>query len=178
MNKFLISALSVGLFFGTALSAQAGMYIGAGLGYAKNKGDVKFSSFKEDYKSSSTYSVAVGYDLPVVPVRLEGELFSNSSKIEHTKKHVRYNALMGNAYVNLPFPIVAPYVGAGVGYVRLKGDNVSAWQGMFGVETNIPLIPVTGGLEYRYISSGEAKKSGAKYEYKTHVLMAKIRFEF
>lgn len=178
MNKFLIPALAVGLFFGSALSARAGMYVSAGIGYAKNKGDVKFSNVKEDYKSSSAYSIALGYDLPVVPLRFEGEFFSNSAKVEHTKKHVRYNALMGNAYLNLPFPIVSPYVGAGVGYVRLKGDNVSAWQGMVGVETNIPLVPLKGGLEYRYISSDEAKKSGVDYEYKTHVIMAKIRLEF
>ncbi|MDD4519626.1 MAG: outer membrane beta-barrel protein [Alphaproteobacteria bacterium] len=163
--------------------AQAGMYVGAGLGIAGNSGEAAevATSQDYDYKSSPAYSLSLGYDVPILPIRVEGEFIRNSAKLKEIGNKVFLNGLMANAYVNLPFPIVSPYIGAGVGFVRFKGENTSAYQAMLGVEASIPFVPVKGGVEYRYLTTkNDSKFSSDQYnlDYDAHILMAKVRFEF
>ena len=54
----------------------------------------------------------------------------------------------------LPFPIVSPYLGYGLGRINLK-DSKDGSQGMnqfvAGVKYKIPVAPIAVSTEYRYI---------------------------
>lgn len=78
---------------------------------------------------------------------------------------------------------VRPYVGLGVGGVRVgyspfdSEDDVFGWQAMAGVE--IPIAgQVSGFVEYRYQDAATAEDSGLEWEYLSHNLGLGLRYTF
>lgn len=178
IKTFILALL--GIVF--AFTAQAEFYVSAGLGAAKNTGSTTKNITKADYDSSAVYSVAFGYDLPFIDIiRIEGEYLHNRVEIKKGLGYVNMDAVMANAYVDIPFilPLLTPYVGAGLGYGRLENDNVLPMQFMLGVDAEIFVIPVIGSVEYRYLQSNRsANSANEKNKYYSHILMAKLRYEF
>ena len=166
----------------TAFCAHAEFYVSAGLAAVKNTASVTKKLYKADYDTSTAYSVAVGYDLPFVDiVRIEGEYFHNRAEIKKGLGHINMDALMANAYVDIPFilPLITPYAGAGVGYGRFENSNVMPLQLMLGLDAEIFVIPVIGSVEYRFMQANrEAKNAKSREKYYSHMLMAKLRYEF
>ena len=88
---------------------------------------------------------------------------------------------MANGYVDIPFilPLLTPYVGVGLGYGRFENDNVMPMQLMLGMDAEIFVIPVVGSLEYRYLQTNRsAKSANERNKFYSHILMAKLRYEF
>lgn len=162
--------------------ASAEFYVSAGLGATYNRGSIIRDSHKDDYDTSASYSLAVGYDLPIIDlVRIEAEYLHNRSDVDDAGGAVSMNAFMANGYVDipLPLPLLTPYVGAGIGYARLESDNVMAYQGIIGVDAEIFVLPIIGSLEYRYMETNRpAKRLHETDKYYAHTIMAKIRYEF
>ena len=89
--------------------------------------------------------------------------------------------LTTNAYVDIPFvlPLLTPYIGGGIGYGRFESDNVMPMQLMLGIDAEIFVIPVIGSFEYRYLQSNRsAKSANERNKFYSHILMAKLRYEF
>lgn len=165
-----------------SVCARAEFYISAGLGAAKNTGNVTKTIVNKDYETSPIYSLAVGYDLPFVDiVRVEGEYLHNRAKLKNGLGYVNFDAAMANGYVDIPFvlPLITPYVGAGIGVARMENSTVMPYQLMLGLDGEIFVLPIVGSLEYRYLKTNkEASSAQEKDKYYNHVLMAKIRYEF
>ena len=77
------------------------------------------------------------------------------------------------------------YVGMGLAYSQLKGNGAkSDWQVvpqyMLGLDLSLPLIPVAGGIEYRYMDTKfDGKDFGDNgIKTKVHTVMMKGRFHF
>lgn len=171
------------LFFATLITtANADMYVSAGIGYTDNNGSVTHNNVHSKYDPSPSYSLAVGYEMPFSDLmRAEVEYFHNRTDSKKNIGKVTIDALMGNAYVSipLPLPLLTPYVGAGLGYARMENDNLAMYQGIIGIDAEVFVIPMVASLEYRYATTNRSS-SNHKQEskYKSNILMAKIRYEF
>ncbi len=182
MNKKLLSLSLAGLILASA-NANA-FYVGAGVGSSKAK--IDGTSFDKD----AAFSVYTGMSipLPLIPIRGEVEIFNLKS--EKDSINTKIQGAAANAYVGLPLlPIVKPYVGMGLAYSQLKesgdfGTMKSDWavrpQYMLGLDLSLPLIPVAGGIEYRYMDTTfDGKDFGSDgVKGKIHTVMMKGRFHF
>lgn len=175
-------------------------YIGASVGSSKTKVSVED---KINMQSKTAFTVSTGMEipLPLIPIRAEVEYLQlNSDKDGADLKTYGVGA---NAYVGLPLlPIIKPYVGMGLGYLKqdlkmpvdFDGDDIyeskvktkSDWtvvpQYMIGLDVSLPIIPVAGGVEYRYIDSkfkgfnDTEEDFNAKSKIHTFLMKARIKF--
>ncbi len=204
MNKTLLLA-AAGAVVVTAVSAQAvelQQYVSLKGNYAKLDGDFKAG----DYKASADdkvlgASVAYGVKLSDIRAELEGNLNGDASKKfvdvegDPTKATVKTESLFLNAYYDIPTGMaVKPYVGAGIGYARLKGKlkwedesltikkNKLAYQVGAGVSYELTQNwAIDAG--YRYIDYGKFTKrdeDGEKMKWTadSHNFYLGVRFTF
>ena len=181
MKKHLfLLALATGLTF--SLSAQADFYAGIGGGMSFNGGSASKAGVRSEYKDSTIYSFAGGYQLPLPLLDVRGEI--EYLRLRPEVKDGRTKQLDGaflNAYGFIPlFPLVDPYVGLGVGKVRYDHSNSFAVQGMLGLEYSLPFLPdLSVGAEYRYLKVNETTgKAADPSKFHTNVLMLKARYMF
>ncbi|MDR3126800.1 MAG: porin family protein [Rickettsiales bacterium] len=179
MNKKILALASAAAI--VASPAGAFVYAGAGVGTAKMKID------GDKYGSAASYLVSTGFELPIplVPVRAEIEYSKLGSSEDGLDTAV--SGVGVNAYVGLPIlPLVKPYLGFGLANLKLEADGTGVDletgskvvpQYMVGLDLSIPLIPVAGGIEYRYID-GRFDKDGVDYKTKVSAILAKIRVDF
>jgi opacity protein-like surface antigen len=153
MKKILLSVLSITICSINA-NAKSGFYVSGGLGYSKanllSKINVLNVKLNSDYETEwdMTYHAALGYEIPIMPFRLEAEystgsadydkvtftgnildflgddskVFSNVSGLEGS-----YTAYMANAYGMIPgIPVVKPYIGVGLGMVTAEVDDMTS----------------------------------------------------
>lgn len=175
-------------------------YIGASVGSSKTKVSMED---KINMQSKTAFTVSTGMEipLPLIPIRAEVEYLQLKS--DKDGADMKTYGVGANAYVGLPLlPIIKPYVGMGLGYLKqeLKGpadfddDGVyestfkakSDWtvvpQYMIGLDVSLPLIPVAGGVEYRYIDSkfkgfnDSEEDFNAKSKIHTFLMKARIKF--
>ena len=182
MKKYQIISALAGVFLGIGL-AQADYYISGGFGEAFNGGSSRNSitGMKKGYKDSNIYSLAGGYELPLPLLDVRGEVEYLRTRPEVKDGRTKQlDGLFLNAYGDIPLiPVVDPYVGLGVGRVRYDHSNAFAFQGMLGVEYELPFAPVTVGGEYRYLKINEdTGKARAGSKYHANVLMLKLRYAF
>jgi opacity protein-like surface antigen len=180
MNKKILTLASIAAI-AAAAPADAFVYAGVGVGTAKTKVE------GTKYDSAASYVVAAGMELPIplVPVRAEFEYSSLGSEKDGVDS--TFSGMGVNAYVGLPLlPLIKPYIGFGLTNAALKidgnGSNVKTNsevvpQYMVGLDVSIPLIPVAGGIEYRYIDT-RFDKDGVDYKTKVSAVLAKIRVDF
>ena len=169
-----------------SVSARADFYASVGAGFVKNTGDIHKDSIKVSYKNSPAFSAAFGYTLPVADfVRFEAELLHNKAKTTHGEGSIDLNALMANAYLDLPLlpvlaiPMITPYIGVGLGYGRLEDTNVIPLQAMVGIDAEIFYVPLVASAEYRFLQTNtEATRANERDNYYAHILMLKLRYEF
>ena len=181
MNK---KILSVGLLSAMILaSANANaFYVGAGVGTSKTKIDGE----SVDKDNALTVSTGFKIPLPLIPIRAEVEYLQFNSEEDGLGEAKTYG-MAANAYVGLPLiPLIKPYVGMGLGYMQQKLKDAgfsdkSDWtvvpQYMIGLDLDLPLIPVAGGVEYRYIDTTFDNDFG-EYDSKIHTFLVKGRFYF
>ena len=180
MNKKILSLSIAAILASTNANA---FYIGAGVGSSK----AKIDDNKLDKDSALSVYTGMTIPLPLIPIRGEVELFNFKSEDDNLKGKI-YGA-SANAYIGLPLlPIVKPYIGFGLGYAQLKGEEASItmksdWkvvpQYMLGLDLNLPLIPVAGGIEYRYMDTKfDGDDFTDKVKAKVHTVMLKGRFTF
>lgn len=175
-------------------------YIGASVGSSKTKVSMED---KINMQSKTAFTVSTGMEipLPLIPIRAEVEYLQLKS--DKYGEDLKTYGVGANAYVGLPLlPIIKPYVGMGLGYLKqeLKGpadfddDGIyestfkakSDWtvvpQYMIGLDVSLPLIPVAGGVEYRYIDSkfkgfnDTEENFNAKSKIHTFLMKARIKF--
>lgn len=181
MNKQIMAlgVLSSILFFPANAAA---FYVGASFGESKT--DVDFDGTKTSTDRDTALSLSVGMTLPIplIPIRGEIEYMQLNSSLP--TGDVSTNGVAANAYVGLPlFPIIKPYVGMGLAYLQQEiGDaEKSDWlltpQYMLGLDISLPLIPIAGGIEYRYIDADFTRDS-TKYNSGISSILIKARFEF
>ncbi|MCR5506452.1 MAG: outer membrane beta-barrel protein [bacterium] len=181
MNKKVLSLSLAALVLASA-NANA-FYVGAGVGTSK----AKFEDVSLDRDAAFSIYTGMSIPLPLIPIRGEIELMNLKSSKDEIDGKV-YGAA-ANAYVGLPLlPIVKPYVGMGLAYAQAKfsddtGSYKSDWkvvpQYMLGLDLSLPLIPVAGGVEYRYMDADfDGKDFGDGVKTKVHTIMMKGRFHF
>ncbi len=181
-NLILMSLVLAGLAIPSAAKA---FYVGGSFGGSNAKADgVDFDSGE-----GSAFSIYAGFGipLPLIPIRAEVEYF-NLKSTEDTIGDIKTSGAAANAYIGLPLlPILKPYVGFGLGYMKQDIDGLSEssdWkvvpQYMIGADLDLPLIPVAGGVEYRYISTDfeNSAVSGGKYDSDIHSFLVKARYKF
>ncbi|MCL1892400.1 MAG: outer membrane beta-barrel protein [Alphaproteobacteria bacterium] len=149
IKKSMLYALCSMLCIGAANAATVDFYVGAmaGLGSLQTGGTNSFAQ---------SYGALVGLDMPVVRAEVE------YSYIHSTRSGADLNANLAfvNGYVKLtPTPMVKPYVGLGIGTLfagSVSAGGVSedmntqvAYQGMLGVQSNIPATSLFVDVEYR-----------------------------
>lgn len=190
MNKKIVFAsLVVSALFGSSLRADA-FYVGAGVGSSKTKVKVDDISVNGDGKTAFSVYSGMEIPLPLIPIRAEVEYLQlDSDKDGWDAKTYGVGA---NAYVGLPLlPIIKPYVGMGFGYMKqdlkfeeykFKSDWTVVPQYMLGLDVSLPLIPVAGGVEYRYLDTkfkGFPDEDGdfsAKSKIHTFLVKARVKF--
>ncbi|MGN0929157.1 MAG: outer membrane beta-barrel protein [Alphaproteobacteria bacterium] len=199
-KKLLIASLVVSSIVGTSLKADA-FYVGAGVGSSKTKVRVDDLDIKGDEKTAFSVYSGMEIPLPLIPIRAEIEYLHLKSDKDGNDA-TTYGA-SANAYVGLPLlPIIKPYVGMGLGYMQqelkmplIDEDNglilgklkdKSDWtvvpQYMLGFDISLPLIPIAGGVEYRYIDTkfkGFNDDDGdfsAKSKIHTFLVKARVKF--
>lgn len=171
MKKLIFTAVFVSFSF----AAQAGMYVSAGIGLNINDSKTTRDGVKNDYDNSAFYSGAVGYALPVLPLRAEIEGIYSKSNIKDAPGHMTAYGVLANAYARIP--VLGFYAGAGAGYASIRNKTAPVYQGIAGLEYG--LFGLNLGIEYRHLQSGkDIKKFNEKSRFRTDVLMLKARFEF
>lgn len=175
-------------------------YIGASVGSSKTKVRVDDMNIKGDEKTAFSVYSGMEIPLPLIPIRAEIEYLHLKSDKDGSDA-TTYGA-SANAYVGLPLlPIIKPYVGMGLGYMQQelkmpiveddgsisgKLKDKSDWtvvpQYMIGLDVSLPIIPVAGGVEYRYIDTkfkgfnDEDGDFSAKSKIHTFLMKARIKF--
>jgi opacity protein-like surface antigen len=162
-----------------------GFYFGAAFGGMAVSDDTTSgaTSFDTTFMPGYTASGFVGYELPLLPIRLEGEIAYRNTDLEDIKAltsaalntdvtfpangSLNSTAFMANAYTFLPLLFLEPYVGVGAGFANVAADDVSAagqsilsgsdtvlaFQGILGIELDIIPGPLDFGVEYRYFTA-------------------------
>lgn len=184
MNKKILSAGLLSAMIFASANANA-FYVGAGVGSSKAKVD----GDTYDKETAFTVSAGMSIPLPLIPIRGEVELLNLKSGDDEVEGKI-YGAA-ANAYVGLPLlPIVKPYVGMGLAYSQMKYSDTSIpfsgkseWkvrpQYMIGLDLDLPLIPIAGGIEYRYMdTSFGGKDFPTDVDTKVHTVLVKGRVYF
>lgn len=199
MKKILLATVS--LLFTVSAAQAEGFYISAGTGININGSSAKTltgnGEIKNRYDNSPIYNVALGYDLPFLPLRIEAEGLRTTADVKtpinvggtwlQGKETMTVNALMANAYVRIP--LIGLYAGAGIGYGKVKGEKTPLYQGMVGVEYPIFVLPLHIGVEYRHTRSAKDFNeitsfnsfddfTSAKSTFKADAIMVKARIDF
>lgn len=130
----------------SARADGAGLYLSGSIGGLAMSGQSLSGSggtFDLSYVPGLVGGGALGYELPVLPVRFEAEVMYRSIDANSitalsgtpivsgtpfsASGALNVTSAMGNAYVFLPVPFgLEPYVGVGLGYARVHADNLSA----------------------------------------------------
>lgn len=143
MKKVAVSLVALSALLVGISPSHAGFYAGLNTSlFSKLKAKPTKLSGHQD-------TLNFGYNFPwFIPIEVEGEY--SFSKYE--KQKVNSYGLTGHFF--LPFPIVSPYLGYGLGRINLKNSSTGS-QGMnqfvAGVKYKIPVAPIAVSTEYRYI---------------------------
>lgn len=206
MNKKLLSLTVLTLMATTSYKADAMFYVGGSAGISisdvtavktKNKIGYSFAagvnlpipivSIRGEAEFSSLNSAKLGVDFGTI----------NVNQIDSNIK-----ANMINVYVGVPPIPLLPikiYAGYGIGKSELTQEITSsiaipglsgstsgtlkskkdlAQQYMVGLDVSVPLIPVAGGIEYRYMSKNFEMDNNTTEDVKLHSILGKVRYEF
>ncbi|MCL2438902.1 MAG: outer membrane beta-barrel protein [Alphaproteobacteria bacterium] len=137
------------LVFAAADASAFGKYIGGSGG--TSRASLHDDTDRYDMGKGGAWSMYAGIDLPipVVPIRAELEYAQYNFDDRAQTWGIGVNALVG-----LPLlPILKPYIGMGIASYQVRGvsgshENLSY---MAGLDLNIPMFPIAGGVELRYI---------------------------
>ena len=185
---------------GFFLSAAAGAFLVSDDNTGRS--DVVDTSFVPGYGIIG----ALGYEMTQHPLRFEAEVAYRKSDLDDINSAIgtvaasgslNALALMANAYLYRPGPVLEPYIGAGIGYARVTTSNIrvagigvvggSDWspalQGTLGVTFSGLPTRAKFGLEYRYFSAGNVSLTlnpggSLVLDYDSHNVLVRIRYGF
>lgn len=194
---------------GSGAKAQFGIpdiYIAAGAGGAILE-DTEIRAVGTSFETIPFpgYAVngALGLDFGIL--RLEGEVLYNEYNLDSIEfagfdvdadGSFKTLAGMGNVFVDLPLAIVTPFVGAGIGYAKVKADNFKlagvpvvddsdtglAWQLRAGIAFAIfPFTDMTIGYRYFVTDDLELSNSAGDVDVeklKSHIFELGLRITF
>ncbi len=181
---FAVTVLSAG-FVAAAGSASADMLSRDGM-YATVKGGVtqaQDQSFNTDYDAGFTGGAAVGKQIGNYRAEVEG-IYEESDTDGAGGDTQFYGAMVNGYYDFKNASLFTPYVGAGVGYGKVRyssdvagvnstSEDTMAYQGIAGVGYELnPCWTLTG--EYRYVGTTKA----ADTRYQSHSALAGVRYSF
>ncbi|MBF0381045.1 MAG: outer membrane beta-barrel protein [Magnetococcales bacterium] len=214
LNSLLSAFLIAGaLFVTTPKTADAGVTLSVkgGVVVFEDGGAADGLDFEMGYDAGYAAAIAIGYDLPMLPVKVEVEYLYQTADVDKISDppagftalstfsgEATVNALMANAYVNLPIPLIKPYIGVGLGganvnYSSISTDNMQlfdesstlfAYQGMIGIVFSVPVLPVELMAEYRYFATTDSEPTadvvGTDFEipFASHLGLLGARIEF
>lgn len=210
MNKLLLTASALVLGMGIASEAWAdcnGFYLGARAGIVKHdmddpKGGDTPNGANDFDKARFMMSGALGYRYNYVRAELEyvwrdkvKNSFSYGDGLVTAKQNFRTQSYMLNGYFDLaPYHWITPYVGAGIGYSKLKYSSSysAAGETISGLhhDKNKFTWSVGGGLSvkvtnrfnvdagYRYYDFGDLKQGDEKTGVKAHEFYGGVRYVF
>ncbi len=185
MKKSVFAATVLAAGFVVAGAAQAEGWSRDGV-YGAVKGGVtqaQNQSFEVEYDTGFTGGVAVGKKFGNMRAEVEG-IYEESDVDGFDGKTEFYGAMVNGYHDFANSTRFTPYVGAGVGYgkVRYSSDTAGvdsasedtlAYQGIAGVGYELnPCWTLTG--EYRYLGTTEA----ADTRYQSHSALAGLRYTF
>lgn len=199
MNKILLLAgVSACLFSANANALEVNPYVGAKLRYVDMSTDVSEEDFKFDVDDKVVGgSLAVGTAFKTANGAIRTELeYNRNEDAEKThysiiKLEVETQSVMLNGYYDFDTGTkLTPYVGAGIGYAKVKGtlyvsgvkdgsidDNNFAWQAGFGAGYALT-DKVTFDTGYRYVDYGDFTEDSVKVDTSAHELYAGLRYSF
>ncbi len=206
MNKKLLSLTVLTLMATTSYKADAMFYVNGSAGLSisdvtavktKNKMGYGFAagvnlpvpivSIRGEAEFSSLNTAKLGVDFGTI----------NVNQIDNNIK-----ANMINVYVGVPPIPLLPikiYAGYGIGKSELTQEITSsisvpglsgstsgtlkskkdlAQQYMVGLDVSVPLIPVAGGIEYRFMNKDFTMENDRKENIRLHSILGKVRYEF
>ena len=206
MNKKLLSLTVLTLRGTTSYKADAMFYVNGSAGVSisdvtavktKNKMGYGFAagvnlpvpivSIRGEAEFSSLNSAKLGVDFGTI----------NVNQIDNNIK-----ANMINVYVGVPPIPLLPikiYAGYGIGKSELTQEITSsiavpglsastsgtlkskkdlAQQYMVGLDVSVPLVPVAGGIEYRFMNKDFTMENDRKENIRLHSILGKVRYEF
>ncbi len=183
MKKILCLIISTTILILSNKSQATTFYSGVGLGKSK----VKLDNQSLDDKRAFTFSLGSSFYIPLFPLRIEAEYQKFNSKKNNFDVNT-YGAGI-NTYVNLPLlPILVPYVGFGLAYLKeknnsneenlpKKSDGKIVPEYIIGLDLDLPTVIFAGSMEYRYINTNfefDNEKETSKY----HIFLLKARLKF
>lgn len=202
MNKtLLLAGVAACLFSANANAFDATPYVSAKLRYSDMSADVSELDLKRDVDDKvlgGSFAAGVSTKVNGGAVRAELEYNKNADakkthnlygRLFNTK--IESQSLMINGYYDIDTGSkLTPYVGAGIGYAKIKGklsvlgespysedDNNFAWQVGAGVGYALnDKVSLDAG--YRYVDYGDFTKEGLKWESSAHELYVGARYAF
>ncbi|MCL2758567.1 MAG: hypothetical protein FWE64_04630 [Alphaproteobacteria bacterium] len=128
-----------------------------------------------DANGGQSFGAVIGADMPIV----RGEIEYNFIRKSDTNAHIG----MLNGYIKAPIPVVKPYIGVGIGQV-FGGDSdivnvrsAPAYQGMVGMQIDVPGAPLFLDLETRLLSAPRFAHGGHNLAH-WDILRLKLRYQF
>ena len=134
-RRLLLAVLSVSI----TAAAHAGLYARASALSIKPE-TWNSAGISASLDRNLGYAVAVGYRL--TSLRVEGEFISSRNNLDSaaitgtspgtsTTGDLTHNGVFANAYLDIfKFLMIEPYIGAGIGYLDVKADNISFSNGV------------------------------------------------
>ena len=178
----IITLLFTAFILCQAMTAKAEYYVSGGVGYTHNTGSSNRNGIRADIDDSMLYSLAAGYQLPALDlIRLEAEYVHNHADLKAKIGNMDMDALMANGYVRIPVPwlLLEPYAGLGIGFTRLNQEIGMLYQGILGIEADIFTLPLVADVEYRYSQANrDVSHEGKTLKYYAHTLLLKLRWLF
>lgn len=209
MNKtLLLATIATSIFAFNANAMDVSPYVSAKLKYTISEPEVDFTKtggdkFDVDDKVfGGAVALGLSTKLPAGAIRAELE-YNKSADAKKTHAaavddiigsaafKVETQSFMLNGYYDFDTNTqIKPYVGAGIGYTKLKGsakfdgesmgsmdDNTFTWQIGAGVGYALNNnITIEAG--YRYVNYGDFKEDDVKLESKAHEILAGVRYNF
>lgn len=178
---FITTLLYIVIF--SSKSNAVSFYSGIGLGKSK----AKIDDTNIDDKHSFTFSLGSSFDIPLFPIRIEGEYLNFNSKNDLYDIKTYGSGI--NTYINLPLlPILVPYIGLGLSYLKeknnhneqnitKKSDSKIVPQYMIGLDLDLPTVIFAGSMEYRYINT-DFEFADSSNNSKYHIFLLKLRLKF
>ena len=202
MNKtLLLAGVAACLFSANANAFEATPYVSAKLRYLDMSTDVQELDLKRDVDDKvwgGSFAAGVSTKVNGGAVRAELEYNKNAdAKKTHNlygrrlvNMEIESQSLMINGYYDIDTGSkLTPYVGAGIGYAKIKGklsalgesysadDNNFAWQVGAGVGYALnDKVSLDAG--YRYVDYGDFTEEGLKWESSAHELYVGARYAF
>lgn len=201
MNKtLLLAGVAACLFSANANAFDATPYVSAKLRYSDMSADVSELDVKRDVDDKvlgGSFAAGVSTKVNGGAVRAELEYNKNAdAKKTHNlygrqvNMEIESQLFMINGYYDIDTGSkLTPYVGAGIGYAKIKGklsvlgesysedDNNFAWQVGAGVGYALnDKVSLDAG--YRYVDYGDFTKEGLKWESSAHELYVGARYAF